>query len=163
MSPLPLVSRREGSTVTMWDGRLCVYTLVGHTQRTYMRTQTQTDRHITQRNSCTTDMMMATCSHPCNPSRQRMVAIVCLSVCVHAFLSVLMSDFNLPAKLSFTHMWAWLNFIRQHSTSKRHIPSWPPSSLTLIRIFQTSCFFFSSPRSHCYRNVASRKSQKYLS
>lgn len=36
--------------------------------------------------------------------KERMVAIVC--VCVWTFLSVLMSDFNLPWKLSFEHIYA---------------------------------------------------------
>lgn len=96
MSPVPLVSGGEGSCVTVSDGGPFSWDTHSH-RRGHMHTHTHA-AWPRQHNSCSADMMVATRSHPCNPSRQRENGghCVCVCVCVRTFLSVLMSDFNLP-------------------------------------------------------------------
>lgn len=108
MSLVPLISSSEGSRVTMSDSRPlslyilylpwdthsirrqgCMHTLpLSYTHiYTHIHTEAPWTSHL---NSCSADMMVATCSHPCNPSRQTKkdghCVCVCVSVSAHSLL-----------------------------------------------------------------------------
>ncbi len=71
-------------TSNMWVWLACRTHTVIHEDicaPTYPHTQLPWPR---QHNSCSADMMVATCSHPCNPSRQRENVGHCVCGCVRA-------------------------------------------------------------------------------
>lgn len=106
----------------------------------YLHWDTHTQSHIWghmhthihthwQHNSCSADMMVATRSHPCNPSTQRENGGHCVCVCVNIPLS-----FNVwfqPAMK--TVIWAHLCLAEFPPATclKCTSPTWPPSSSKL--------------------------------